>query len=723
MIAVGDRVRRLAAAAGWIALLVPLALVLLSVGLSPDSNWTVRALLAGFVALAVVQPPAAFLITLALLGFGTILAHMAGVPTLRVTELLIIGSLFGCAVRALSSASIYRGAIVRGISSPVVLFALAAVTSTAVWLRVLQVELMYPSEFLALLFRFLSRNYFIQPDEFWLVISGAVILEGLALYVAVAALCRVDPTFFERGLRMLTLGGAALAVTSAVKLAEIYLGNPGAIETLRATPNGLRISPQIPDFIAAGSYFGLCWVATLGLAVAGFAGHRQSQLPTSYAELTTSKRRPSNNPAARVDRRGLGVGDWLLELAREAGPGVARGAGVIWLFAGVPLIVALYLTGSRSVIAAALAGLVVLVLMLIRQRAAAARSLVAFGVVAVVVMVIGYPWWTGRDLSGVMARQSLHVRAELIKTGLRVIETRPLFGVGIDRFHLLAGSRASPDLHALFPARKNPHNDFLRFASELGLIGLALFLWILTAAARVTWRALREGDDARLAGLVGGIIVFLVTSMVSNPLMVREVSYVFWIALGLAVGRSTVLQLAPVECVAASAAGASARRLAWSSWPVGLVIGGVLVATVPLRARQELAETNLSRVSYGLYEWGHDPDGTRSRWSRPEFTLYVDGRARLVEIPLSGIALRSNAVRQVEIRVDGRLVDRVPVGSEWRIVRMPLPGGPRTESWRLDFVVSPPWVPAQEIEGSEDRRILGVKVGELKAILPPDPQR
>ncbi|MDQ3489247.1 MAG: O-antigen ligase family protein [Acidobacteriota bacterium] len=719
MIAVGDRVRRLAAAAGWITLLVPLALVLLSVGLSPDSNWTVRALLAGFVALAVVQPPAAFLITLALLGFGTILAHMAGVPTLRVTELLIIGSLFGCAVRALSSASIYRGAIVRGISTPVVLFALAAVTSTAVWLRVLQVELMYPSEFLALLFRFLSRNYFIQPDEFWLVISGAVILEGLALYVAVAALCRVDPTFFERGLRMLTLGGAVLAVTSAVKLAEIYLGNPGAIETLRATPNGLRISPQIPDFIAAGSYFGLCWVATLGLAVAGFAGHRQTQLPTSNSQLTTSKRRPSNNPAARLDRRGLGVGDWLLGVAREAGPGLARGAGVIWLLAGVPLIVALYLTGSRSVIAAALAGLVVLVLMLIRQGAAAARSLVAFGIIAAVVMVIGYPWWTGRDLSGVMARQSLYVRAELMKTGLRVIETRPLFGVGIDRFHLLAGGLASPDLHALFPARKNPHNDFLRFATELGLVGLALFLWILIAAARVIWRALRESRDARLAGLVGGIIVFLVTSMVSNPLMVREVSYVFWIALGLAVGRSTVIQSPRLDNAPRTTVAVGGRRR-WSSGPVGLLVGGLLVFSVPLRARQELAETNLSHVSYGLFEWGNDPDGTRSRWSRPEFTLFVDGRALLVEIPLSGIALRSNALRQVEIRVDGRLVNRVPVGAEWQRVRTPLPGGPRTESWRLDFVVSPSWIPAEEIEGSDDRRVLGVKVGELKVIMVPD---
>lgn len=664
MTAVGERVRHLAATAGWIVLLVPLVVVLLSIVLSPESNWTVRALLAGFCTLAILQPAAALLVTIALVGFGNILPHMVGVPTLRVTEVLVVGSLAGCCVRALSSGDLYRRALRGRISTPVVLFGVAAVAATVVWLRVLQVETGYPSEFFQSLFRFFSRNYFIQPDDFWLVISGAVILEGLALYVVVAALCKVDATFFDRGLRMLTLGGAVLALTSPIRLAEIYLRNPSAIEALRATPNGLRISAQIPDFIAAGSYFGLCWVAALGLAIA-------------------SKRR-----------------------------------GLVWLAAGVPLIAALYLTGSRSVIAAALTGLVVLVLILIRQRAAAVRSIAAFAVVAVVIMVVAYPWWTGRDVSGVMARQSLHVRVELAKTGVRVIETRPLFGVGIDRFHLLARGLASADLHALFPARKNPHNDFLRFAAELGLVGLGLFLWILTAAGRRIWRALEGSRDARLAGLVGGLVVFLVTSMVSNPLMLRDVSYVFWIALGLAVGGSATLQGTRDESARGiERPGEPARRFSRWTWAVGLLMGGVLVGSIPLRARQELAATNLSHVSYGLFEWGTDPDGTRSRWSRPEFTLFVDGRAVLVEIPLSGIPLRPDIIRQVEIRVDGRLVNRVPVGPDWQRVRTPLPGGPRAQSWRLDFVVSPSLIPAEEIEGSEDRRILGVKVGELNVVM------
>jgi hypothetical protein len=56
------------------------------------------------------------------------------------------------------------------------------------------------------------------------------------------------------------------------------------------------------------------------------------------------------------------------------------------------------------------------------------------------------------------------------------------------------------------------------------------------------WVALRQTRDARLAGLAGGLVAFLVTSLASNPLVVSEVSYVFWIALGLAVGYSTRLQ-------------------------------------------------------------------------------------------------------------------------------------------------------------------------------------
>lgn len=665
--------RRLSAGAfiapGWIAVILPLAVVLLSVALSPASNWTVRTTLAGFCILAIGRPDAALLVTTALVGFGIILSHLAGVPPLRVTEVLVVASLAGCCVRALPHGSPFRRALTRWISVPIVLFAIAAVASSMVWQRVYQVETGYPSAYLQALGHFVSRDYFVQPGDFLVLVSTAVILEGLALYVVVAALCQMDATFFERALRMLALGGAGLAVMSIVRLAEILLRNPGAIGTMRATSAGLRISPQIPDYIAAGSYFALCWLVALGLAMAA------------------SRRR------------------------------------LVWVAAGVPLMAALYLTGSRSVIAAALVGLVALAFIVVRQKAAAIRGVVAFAGLAVAVMVFSYQWMIGRDVAGEMARQSLAVRVELVRAGLHVVATRPLFGVGIDRFYLTAGSHASPELRALWQGRLNPHNDFLRFGAELGLVGLGLFLWILAGAGRRTWEALQRTRDARLAGLAGGLIAFLVTSLVSNPLMVREVSYVFWIALGLAVGHSARLQAprdVPEEVMSGSAG--PPRRVSRLRWPIALLLGGLLVFSVPFRARQELASVDLTRVSYGLFEWGMEADGTQSRWSGPRATLFVDGRARLVEIPLSGTA-PSGVLQQVEVRVDGRLANRIAVGPEWQRLRTLLPEGPATGARRIDLFVSPTWVPAEVIPGHQDRRVRGVKVGEIKVIMTPNQGR
>jgi O-antigen ligase len=662
-----DRVRHVAAAAAWIAILLPLAAVLLSVGLSPATNWTVRGALVGFCILAIGRPDVALLCTIAFVGFGIILSHLAGVPALRVTEVLVVVSLAGCLVRALPPGSHFRRALAGSISVPIALLALAAVASTVVWQRVYQFETGYAASYLQALFQFVSRDYFFQPGDFQLLISTAIILEGLGLYVAVAAICRLDVTFFERALRMLVLGGAGVAMMSVVRLAEIVLRSPGYIEALRVTGAGVRISPQIPDLIAAGSYFGLCWLVALGITMA------------------------------------------------------ASGRRVLWVAAGLTLMAALYLTGSRSVIAAALAGLIAFVLILVRQRAAAVRGVVAFAVAAGVVMVLSYQWLIGRDIAGEQAWQSLTVRAELMRTGLQILETRPLFGVGLDRFYLLAWGIASPELRYLWPGRMNPHNDFLRFGAELGLLGLGFFLWILGAAGRRIWLALREARDARLAGLAGGLVAFLVTSMVSNPLMLREVSYVFWIALGLAAGHAARLQ-ASADAQAGPGLTDDERRTTSDGlrasryrWPIAILLGSLLVVSIPFRARQELAGVDATRVNYGFFEWGTEPDGRLSRWTGPRATFFVDGSARAVEIPLSGTP-HSGVRQQVEIRIDGRLANRVAVGPEWQRLRTLLPTESSTSPRRIDLVVSPSWVPAEVFPGSQDRRVLGVKVGEINVI-------
>ena len=653
------RVRDLAAACGWLLLLVPAAAVLASLTLSPGMTWTARLALGAFAALAIARPADAMLVTTALVGFSIILSHLAGVPELRATEALAVITVAGCSVRALSRTGPLRRALLAATPVPVVLFAIAALASTVVWLRVSQVLTGYPLPFLRDLLHFLTHEYFVRGGDL-LVVATAAVLEGLALYVAASALCRSDPTFFDRSLRMLAIGGAALATMSVVRLAEIMLRNPHAIDALRATYAGLRISPQIPDYIAAGSYFGLCWVAALGIA------------------LASTRRR------------------------------------LLWMAASAPLLAGLYLTGSRSVIFAAVGGLLVLVGITVRRTSVPVRSVIVFAAIGVVVMIASFRWMIGHDVAGETAKMSLIVCAELVKTGLKVFATRPLFGVGIDRFFLVAGPLASPLLESLWAGKKNPHNDFLRVGAELGIIGLGLFVWILGAAARRIWQSLRVYRDPRLAGLVGGLAAFLITSLVSNPLMLRDVSYSFWIALGLAAGHAAQRRTTPEHGELVAQADPAAARVSRWRWPVAVVVASALIGSIPYRARQELAAYDLTRVRYGLFEGGTEPDGTVFQWSGPRATIFVDGRARLVEVPLRG-AMPAGAVQQVAVQVDGRPADRIAVGSEWRQLRTVLPES-RERLRRIDLLISPSWVPAEVIPGNQDRRVLGVKVGSITVL-------
>jgi hypothetical protein len=637
-----------------------LAVVILSVALLPDANWWVRTILAAFCILAIARPADALLVTAAFLGFGVILSHLAGLPLLRTTDVLVAASLAGCAGQAILSGSRVRSAIRASLSPPVLLFAIAAIASTLCWLRVYQVQWGQPSTYLHALLQFITRDYFVRPGEFWVVVSTVALLQGLALFVVSAAWCQVDSAFFTRGVRMLTVGGAGLATMSVVRVGEILLRNPRALAEMRATYDGLRISPQIPDFIASGSYFSLCWLAALGVAIAS-------------------------------------VRDRLR-----------------WVLLSLLPLAALYLTGSRSVIAAALGGTVVLAFIsFFRPRATAMLKVMAVAIVAVVVMIGGFRWIIGRDIAGETARASVTMRIELVRVGLRVIATRPLFGVGIDRFFLVAGAIKSPLLDAVWSSRRNPHNDFLRFAGELGLVGLVLYLWILASAGARLWRFFRRQADPLLAGLAAGLVAFLITSVVSNPLILREVSYAFWIALGLAVGRAATPRSStdPTHDLIPPT---TAARLSRFGPAVTVLIGALLLGSVPFRVKQELTTIDPTRVSYGLSDWEVDRDGVRFRWSGAQVTLYVSGRARRVEIPLRG-TLPSADMQHVKVRLDGRLINDIVVGPDWQRLGIVLLGGTLTKPHRVELDVSPTWVRG-DARSAGDGTVVGVKVGELNLI-------
>ena len=237
------------------------------------------------------------------------------------------------------------------------------------------------------------------------VVSEAIaILEGLGLCVFVSRLA-VDVSAARRIAGMMIAGGTALALLNVSRLFEVALRRGPLTETLGEAMRTLRINTQFSDLNAAGSYLALMAVAAVGLS-----------------NLRTRR-------------------------------------GVIYAVAALPLVFAVWLTGSRTALVAT--GLGSIGMLVVRHREGAWRVIVARKrliavTTSLMLVVLGaavmYP--SGRNVS---VRYSIWARAQLVATALDMLADRPLLGVGVSRFYDLFRNtlrpncdRSSSNLHS-FP--------------------------------------------------------------------------------------------------------------------------------------------------------------------------------------------------------------------------------------------------------------------------------
>ena len=115
--------------------------------------------------------------------------------------------------------------------------------------------------------------------------------------------------------------------------------------------------------------------------------------------------------------------------------------------------------------------------------------------------------------------------------------TSPVFGLGFGS-DLAARFLADYDLLAdeTFSAR-SPHSMIVTTFGRMGFVGLALWLAVSAAAARVVWRLMRSGDPDSL-GLASATCVIWISSCVGVVLESPMGAVVFWTALGLANARA-----------------------------------------------------------------------------------------------------------------------------------------------------------------------------------------
>jgi O-antigen ligase len=209
-----------------------------------------------------------------------------------------------------------------------------------------------------------------------------------------------------------------------------------------------------------------------------------------------------------------------------------------WFVSLAMLVVALWMSGSRAAAVAAIA--MTLVWFGVQARVArgwafpsvSARQL---GVASVVVLALltGVGRFGSSNADVGSASRSLSIRGEFLDTSVRMFATAPVAGVGIGTYYERSSVFMSPTLRALY-GRENAHNYYMQVLAELGVVGLAVFLWWLGSALAPAWRAAVARPATEAFALCLGCAAYLLTCVTGHPFLVVEAAVPFWVALGVA---------------------------------------------------------------------------------------------------------------------------------------------------------------------------------------------
>ncbi len=331
--------------------------------------------------------------------------------------------------------------------------------------------------------RIAARDLFFVGRRTAGVGEGLALLLGLALFGASSSLCRGQPN------RARILAAAIVGAAVVASLLSILLAWGIGFEPVRArllAPG--RFVAHISDVNSAGSYFAMTACLALGLATM-----------------------------------------W------------GRATRVAWIIGTVVLAIGMWLTASWAAVAAGLGAIALLLLnwtlRALGRPLTPRLALVVTGIVLVVGLV------SLAETRRMVTTEGFTIRRQFLETGLRMVASAPVFGVGVGMFHPLSRRFIGPQLGWSYNL-ENAHNYFLQTAAELGILGLVALLYLLYAV----WSTVRGSlsGQSYLLGAVTGAGAFLATCVTGHPLLVREVAYPFWMVLGLIVAWADSAQSIPL---------------------------------------------------------------------------------------------------------------------------------------------------------------------------------
>jgi O-antigen ligase len=209
------------------------------------------------------------------------------------------------------------------------------------------------------------------------------------------------------------------------------------------------------------------------------------------------------------------------------------------------MLVTLLLTQSAGAIFLGVPAAIVAVLLLIFGRRAliALMGLGATGGVALFALVRESPRFARVfDLT----EGTTFFRLRLWQSTLQMLRDHPITGLGLDQFlYAYRGDYMLPDAWQE-PNLSHPHNILLDWWIRLGIVGVAILLWIQVVFWRTAlrlYRFYRQDNQYVLAlviGIMGSMASLLAHGLIDNSVFVQDLCFIFALLLGVTVQLSNM---------------------------------------------------------------------------------------------------------------------------------------------------------------------------------------
>lgn len=222
----------------------------------------------------------------------------------------------------------------------------------------------------------------------------------------------------------------------------------------------------------------------------------------------------------------------VLSLTRLIEEKVRIAAGV----AAAIMAVTIFLSGSRGGMIAIFVELVVLAVVLLRQKRGMRIAVSAAAFVVVLLSLL--TWLGGKELTARVSSISAETRTEISggmrlsidRDTLHMFREKPVFGWGLGTFPVVY-----PQFRSFYTNFfvNEAHNDYLQLLAEMGLLGFAMMAWFLVTLYRQTLGKLgkwtSEVSDAVTLACILGLTGILVHSLFDFNLQIPANAALFYV--------------------------------------------------------------------------------------------------------------------------------------------------------------------------------------------------